>query len=36
MSAAAEGTFDVEHYNKYKGDLDRFLNDDDDPFFLSC
>ena len=36
MSSAAAGTFDVEHYSKFKSDLDRYLNDEDDPFLLSC
>lgn len=57
MTAAASGTFDVDHYSKFKADLDhylhdkeveveqsrgyrtqhdRYLNESDDPFFLSC
>ena len=36
MNAAAAGTFDVEHFNKFKSDLDRYLGADDDPFHLSC
>ena len=36
LAAAATGTFDVEHYSKFKADLDRYLGDDADPFVLSC
>ena len=37
MAASTSGAFDMEHYSKFKTDLDRYLNDEeDDPFLLSC
>ena len=40
MAASADGTFDREHFNKFKSELDRYLHDEAqgqaDPFLLSC